>query len=160
MTRTTDKPYINASYWESLHSDLKGSFGAVGYPELGEGFNRATYTLRLEAVERMLKRQRVLPVNDLLEGGVGIGAYGPLWEKSGVARWTGLDIAVSAIEHVAKKYPCHQFLVADLSNKTEADAVYCGIASSIWPRLSMSSTTSWKMTSSRARLRISPRGYG
>ena len=121
-TNTTDMAYVNSEFWESLHSDQKGCFRAVGYPEMGEGFNKATYQMRLDALERLLKRQRLWPLRDILEGAVGIGAYGPLWQKAQVERWTGLDISSSAIEHVSKIYPSQQFRVVDLSNQAGMNA--------------------------------------
>ena len=78
--------YQNAAYWESLHADWAGRFSAVGYPELGEGFNLATYELRLNALKRVLKCCGAPHVTSLLEGGVGIGAYAPVWRSLQVKR--------------------------------------------------------------------------
>jgi SAM-dependent methyltransferase len=112
--------YENRSYWRSLHEAERGRFSAVGYPELGEGFNRAAYRLRLGAAERLLRRAGAVPLGELLEGAVGIGAYGPLWEKLGVRAWTGLDLSPAAVEAVTRRYPAHRFRVADLTRLDEA----------------------------------------
>jgi SAM-dependent methyltransferase len=113
--------YDNAIYWESLHAARGGEFSAVGYPELGEGFNRATYKLRLHALERLLRRSRLFPVVALLEGGVGIGAYAPVWCKAQVKRWTGLDISPTAIEYMTRQFPSGRFSTADLCNREELE---------------------------------------
>lgn len=115
--------YANAAYWESLHAKRSGEFSAVGYPELGEGFNRATYELRLQALERLLKRNGAPQPVSLLEGGVGIGAYAPVWRTLQVRRWIGLDISTTAVERVAREFPTGQFYTVDLSNGDELDAV-------------------------------------
>jgi hypothetical protein len=115
--------YRNAVYWESIHEKRAGEFSAVGYPELGEGFNRVTYSLRLQAVERLLRRCGAPQPVILLEGGVGIGAYAPLWRELGVSRWIGLDISATAVEQMARKYPAGEFRTADLCNREELDVV-------------------------------------
>jgi hypothetical protein len=126
--KPTEKPvqraavYSNAGYWESLHAERVGEFSAVGYPELGEGFNRATYELRLHALQRLLKRCPASQVTSLLEGGVGIGAYAPVWRKLQVQRWIGLDISGTAIEQMSKKFAWGQFRKADLCDGAEIEA--------------------------------------
>ena len=117
------KSYVNVSYWESLHALRNGDLSAVGYPELGEGFNRSTYRMRLQALERLLRRGHAWPIERLLEGGVGIGAYAPLWQRAGVGSWTGLDISGTAIERLRQTYPAQQFYVADLGDKAGMDSV-------------------------------------
>jgi SAM-dependent methyltransferase len=124
-TANPDRPaaiYENAGYWESLHAERSDEFSAVGYPELGEGFNRATYELRLQALQRLLKRCGASQMTSLLEGGVGIGAYAPVWGKLQVQRWVGLDISSTAIEKMSKKFPEGEFHKADLCEGAEIDA--------------------------------------
>jgi len=75
--------YDREAYWRQLHQEHAGSLDAVGYPELGRGYNEITYAIRLGAAERILRRGHCDPRN-LLEGAVGVGAYGGLWKKLGV----------------------------------------------------------------------------
>ena len=117
------KAYASVSYWESLHSVRNGGLSAVGYPELGEGFNRSTYRMRLQALERLLRRGSAWPVEKLLEGGVGVGAYAPLWQSAGVRNWTGLDISGTAIERLRQTFPTHHFYMADLGDRAAMDSV-------------------------------------
>src|SRR5215472_16791687 len=127
MKRTVNTPqkagvYRNAGYWQSLHAERAGEFSAVGYPELGDGFNRTTYKLRLHALQRLLQRCAVSRVTSLLEGGVGIGAYAPIWRKFQIKRWVGLDISGTAVEQMSKAFPAGEFHKVDLCDGMETDA--------------------------------------
>lgn len=104
----------NSAYWRDLHSEQRGSLNAVGYPALGQGFNRAAYKIRLAAAETLLKRVG-LQGSNLLEAAVGVGAYLPLWQRLGFTGWTGVDISASAIQDLSTRYPWGNFMVVDLT---------------------------------------------
>ena len=87
----------------------------TGYPELGKGFNRATYKLRLNALERLLRRRVALPLVSVLEGAVGVGAYAEIWGRLGAREWVGLDISSHAIQNLQRRFPKSEFHVADLT---------------------------------------------
>jgi len=112
--RSSTLPYNNATYWRNLHLRHAGRLTAVGFDSLGEGFNKVTYRLRLEACERLLLRNRDAPMSDVLEAAVGVGAYAPVWARLGLKNWTGIDISESAIAAITKRHPGHRFLVGDL----------------------------------------------
>src|SRR2546430_2132646 len=101
-------------YWFSLHDRVRGRLSAVGYSALGEGFNRVTYGLRLGAAERLLRRAGPPRVGTLLEAGVGVGAYEPLWRRIGVADWTGLDLSPTAVADLRGRFPAARFEVLDI----------------------------------------------
>jgi len=103
------------SYWTSIHERFRGTIEAVGYPGYGEGFNRATYRLRLSAAGRVLQRNIPTAIQNVLESAVGVGAYGPLWKSLGAVEWVGLDISATAIRDLAAKYPKGRFAVADIA---------------------------------------------
>ncbi len=121
-TGKASREYHNATYWSSIHARFRGSLDAVGYSGYGERFNRETYKIRLKALKRLLRRIEITPSATLLEAAVGIGAYAPLWREFGL-RWTGIDIAETAINDLRNRFPDDRFLTADL-------AVNCGSLSS------------------------------
>ena len=106
--------YSNSAYWNDIHAAESGKLTAVGYAELGEGFNKAAYKLRFRALERLLRRNKVC-VTKTLEAAVGVGAYGPLWRHLEAKSWTGIDISPNAITNVAARYPNDSFFVVDVS---------------------------------------------
>jgi len=106
---------LTQDYWNGLHEKTPGQLLAVGYSTLGEGYNREAYRrLRIPALRRLLHRNRVVPRN-LLEAGVGTGAYAGLWQELGVTEWTGIDISPRAIAHLRLRYPSAEFHVIDLA---------------------------------------------
>jgi SAM-dependent methyltransferase len=107
--------YEPHAYWEALHDAHRGRLSAVGYAALGEGFNRATYVLRLRAAERILRRALHSTPKRLLEAGVGVGAYEPLWRALGVDSWTGVDLAPTAVEDLRRRFPTGRFIAGDLT---------------------------------------------
>jgi SAM-dependent methyltransferase len=111
------KPATSAydrGYWLDLHARAPGRHETVGYPGLGDAFNRGTYRIRKTSVRRILKRHAV-DTASLLEAGVGTGAYAALWKELGVHQWTGADISPVALENLAQRYPQHRFLRVDLT---------------------------------------------
>jgi SAM-dependent methyltransferase len=106
--------YDREAYWRQLHQEHAGSLDAVGYPELGRGYNEITYAIRLGAAERILRRGHCDPRN-LLEGAVGVGAYGALWKKLGVQRWVGLDLSEDAVERLRRRFTADVFVQFDLT---------------------------------------------
>ena len=106
--------YDKDRYWTELHREHADSLSAVGYPEMGRGFNEVTYGLRLAAAEEILRRAGCAP-RTLLEGAVGVGAYAPLWGKLGVERWVGVDLSKSAVERLRHRFPDGMFAQVDLT---------------------------------------------
>jgi 2-polyprenyl-3-methyl-5-hydroxy-6-metoxy-1,4-benzoquinol methylase len=107
--------YDPATYWPELHRRERGRLAAVGWPRLGEGFNRESYRLRLRAAERALREAGHARPVSVLEAAVGVGAYAPLWTRFGVRRWTGVDISPHAVADLRERFPEHRFVVADLA---------------------------------------------
>ncbi|HYI36552.1 MAG TPA: class I SAM-dependent methyltransferase [Thermoleophilaceae bacterium] len=105
--------YAPERYWTDLHREQREKLSAVGWPALGEGFNRETYKLRLDAARDVLSSARP---GSLLEAAVGVGAYAPLWADLGVGRWTGLDISPEAVADLERRFPQSTFLTADLAD--------------------------------------------
>jgi len=106
--------YEKEHYWTELHREHPDSLTAVGYPEMGRGFNEVTYGVRLAAVERILRRSGRTP-RTVLEGAVGVGAYEPLWKKLGVEHWVGVDLSQEAVEHLKRRFPDGSFVQVDLT---------------------------------------------
>lgn len=117
--------YEYDAYWTDLHAAKRASLSAVGWPELGEGFNRGSYRLRLGAAERILRRSVGVPIDSVLEGAVGVGAYAPLWRQLEVRRWVGVDISAVAAADLAERFPSHRFLTADLTDPGLGDRLEC-----------------------------------
>ena len=111
--------YINKEYWSSLHQKLPGKLSAVGYEGLGEGFNRATYGIRLQAAEALLRSHPVRPVTTVIEGAVGVGKYREVWQALGMTAWVGLDISEAAIGHLQERFPDSTFLRTDLTDAND-----------------------------------------
>lgn len=109
-------PYDNRQYWCGLHAGGAGRLATVGYPGFGEGFNRGCYDLRRAAALRLLARHPEIARFRLLEAAVGVGAYAPLWQRLGVRRWVGLDIAEDAVAHCRKHFPNGEFRTLDLTS--------------------------------------------
>jgi SAM-dependent methyltransferase len=110
--------YQPNSYWPALHDRNPGALTAVGYPALGEGFNKVTYWRRRRAVASIVRRVGLWQPR-VLEGAVGVGAYAPVWAQLGVQQWLGLDIAGSALERLRHRYDAHQFFEIDLASRDE-----------------------------------------
>jgi len=106
--------YEKTQYWERLHLEHSDSLSAVGYSEMGRGFNEATYGLRLAAAEEILRRAGCSP-HTVLETAVGVGAYARLWKKLGVDGWVGVDLAQTAVEHLRARFPEATFFQADIA---------------------------------------------
>jgi SAM-dependent methyltransferase len=106
--------YDRATYWRALHDRHRGMLRAVGYPALGEGFNRLTYRLRLGAARRVLVRSQA-PCTSILECAVGVGAYARLWPALGASHWEGVDISPVAVEYLHVRFPASMFHVADVA---------------------------------------------
>jgi hypothetical protein len=122
--------YDHREYWTRLHLERGGRLTAVGYPEMGDGFNEEAYGLRLSAVQRLLARRPEVPHRTVLEGAVGVGAYGGLWNSLGFKEWTGVDISTEAIERLHTRFPQHHFMVLDLSQPE--DAGWAGLRQTSW----------------------------
>jgi 2-polyprenyl-3-methyl-5-hydroxy-6-metoxy-1,4-benzoquinol methylase len=110
--------YDNDAYWSTLHKDQRGQLTAVGYRALGEGYNRATYKIRLAVLMRLLRNVTGgdLPRN-LLENAVGVGAYARLWAALGIRHWVGTDISSDAIELMRTQSPQATFVQVDLADE-------------------------------------------
>jgi 2-polyprenyl-3-methyl-5-hydroxy-6-metoxy-1,4-benzoquinol methylase len=115
--------YENRTYWKALHNVERGKLTAVGYSEMGEGFNRATYSLRLRAMFRLLERARLTAIDEVLEAAVGVGAYAPLWKSLAVRAWTGVDLSPDAISSLRERFPDDRFEVVDLTREGELASV-------------------------------------
>lgn len=115
--------YKNREYWENLHSSKQGELAAVGYKDLGEGFNRATYRVRRRALLTTIRSMAAPSIKSVLEGAVGIGAYGDVWQRLNVANWVGVDISSVAIKEVATRFPLGKFFSADLTSRNALDAI-------------------------------------
>lgn len=108
-------PYENRQYWCGQHAKGAGRLATVGYTAFGEGFNRVCYDLRRAGALRLLARHPEIARFRLLEAAVGVGAYAPLWQRLGVGRWVGLDIAEDAVAHCRTDYPNGEFHTLDLT---------------------------------------------
>jgi 2-polyprenyl-3-methyl-5-hydroxy-6-metoxy-1,4-benzoquinol methylase len=115
--------YDPATYWTELHRRQRGRLSAVGWPRLGEGFNRESYRLRLRAAEHALREAGHARPASVLEAAVGVGAYAPLWRRLGVRRWTGVDISPQAVADLRERFPEHRFAVADLAGPSFGEAL-------------------------------------
>ena len=105
--------YDRFAYWRGLHDRHRGMLQAVGYPALGEGFNRLTYRLRLGAARRILAYKHAAPTS-VLECGVGVGAYARLWFTLGVGHWEGVDISPVTADYLRARFSGSAFHVADV----------------------------------------------
>ena len=106
--------YDKDNYWAGLHRDHADSLSAVGYPEMGRGFNEVTYGLRISAAEKILRRAGCSP-RSLLEGAVGVGAYAALWQKLEIKEWVGVDLSEGAIDRLRGRFPEATFAQVDLT---------------------------------------------
>jgi len=120
-TSAAEGAYENRGYWTSLHTAHRGALRAVGYPALGEGFNRATYRMRRSAVIRLARRRPGLASGRLLEAAAGVGAYAAVWRRFGVADWTGLDISEEAVRYCRLRHGEGRFFVQDLACEAWAE---------------------------------------
>jgi SAM-dependent methyltransferase len=114
LSSTAPAAYDYGTYWRGLHDRHRGMLRAVGYPALGEGFNRVTYRMRLGAARRLLVRWH-LRCTSVLEGAVGVGAYAGLWPALGATHWEGFDMSPTTVEYLRARYPGSAFHVADIT---------------------------------------------
>ncbi len=103
-------------YWESLLGE-KFDLSGVGHPEFPESFNRALYQQMLRSVSAMVTAHGVRVADaDVLEIGPGTGFWVQLWDELGADSVTGVDITVTAVDHLAARFPRHRFVVGDLGD--------------------------------------------
>jgi SAM-dependent methyltransferase len=107
--------YDVREYWRGLHALNRGLLSAVGYAALGEGFNKAAYVLRRNALLRLLRRNTLRSKPSVLEAASGVGAYARAWRRLEASVWVGLDISADAVAHCRRLYPAGQFLEQDLT---------------------------------------------
>jgi len=116
-----NKPYVPREYWENRFSTSGLNLNAVGYSKLGLVYNTWLYRLRLLVLDRALRRINLSAINsNLLDIGVGSGAYIDFWQKKGIRNLTGIDITEISINILKDKYPAYCFLKSDIaSNEIE-----------------------------------------
>lgn len=106
--------YRPAEFWDERlreHFDLRGT-GETG---LSLAYNDACYRLRREVLERALREAGVaLPGKSVLDVGCGTGFFTAFYLERG-ARVTGIDIAPTSVERLAKKFPAARFILSDVS---------------------------------------------
>jgi len=110
----TPASYDHGAYWRALHDLHRGTLRAVGYPALGEGFNRVAYRMRLGAARRLLVRGQV-SCTSVLENAVGVGAYARLWLALGATYWEGVDISQATVDYLRARFRGSAFHVADIT---------------------------------------------
>ena len=90
----------------------------MGHPEFPEDFNQALYHQMLRSVSDLLAAHQVeVAGGDVLEIGPGTGFWVHLWDQLGAASVTGVDITLTAVEHLAQRFPQHTFVVADVGDE-------------------------------------------
>jgi SAM-dependent methyltransferase len=106
--------YTPREFWDqrlSEHFDLRGT-GETG---LSLAYNRACYALRAQVLTRALAEDRFDPRDKrVLDVGCGTGFFTAYYLRRG-ARVTGLDIAPTSIERLAKRHPEARFILSDVS---------------------------------------------
>ncbi len=111
--------YDPRAFWEQRLSDqfdLRGT-GETG---LSLAYNRACYELRRTVLDRALRESGVDPRDrTVLDVGCGTGFFTAYYLGRG-ARVTGLDLAPTAIERLAKRHPDARFVLADVSESVPA----------------------------------------
>ncbi len=106
--------YRAREFWEERLTeqfDLRGT-GETG---LSLEYNRACYTLRAEVLQSSLARAGMLSIGRrVLDVGCGTGYWTDFYVSRG-AIYTGVDIAQVSVDRLAKRYPDHRFVRADVS---------------------------------------------
>ena len=107
-------PDSTRDYWEDRLADAC-SLAGVGYTGLGEGFNAAMYRVRRELfLRRMAPLVEGRETLGVLDVGSGTGFYVEAWEELGASSITGVDITDAAVSELARRFPGHSFLRADI----------------------------------------------
>jgi SAM-dependent methyltransferase len=95
-------------FWEGVHVRHSGLV-AVGYTELGAGFNFWMYRVRKRVLRRALRRARLsLEGATVLDVGSGTGFYVRRWLELGAARVSGIDLSATAVEALRAQFPTVQ----------------------------------------------------
>jgi len=112
--------YNAAEFWEKR---LGGgpTLMSVGHSGLGLIYNQWMYKARFRSLEKILQRNHI-PVaqKQIVEIGVGSGAYIPFWKKKSAEQITGIDITESSIVALSEKYPELEFVQADIGSADTA----------------------------------------
>lgn len=112
--------YRPAEFWDQRlreQFDLRGT-GETG---LSLAYNRACYALRRHVLDRALAEAALDPRgHNVLDVGCGTGFFVDYYTSRG-ANVTGLDIAPTSIERLARRFPGARFMLGDVSETALAE---------------------------------------
>ncbi len=108
--------YIPAHYWEDLLSK-EFSLRGVGHPWLPESFNRIIYRACERAAETVIIGRSTPWVRmDVLDVGCGTGYWVEYWKAKGVRHVNGLDLTMTSVRNLQRKFPSFEFHQCDISD--------------------------------------------
>lgn len=112
MTAPADSTYRPRDYWGQRIAG-NGSLANVGQAALGP-YNKYTYPLRLEALDRLLQG---LPARGkrIFDGGFGEGVYLHYWNRRGAESVAGIDFSDRAVAAGKERFPGYDLKAGDLS---------------------------------------------
>jgi SAM-dependent methyltransferase len=123
--------YDPDGYWSTLHAsgdDLR----VVGYPTLPLAFNRVLYKNTAIAVRRALRQADVdVTGQSVLDIGSGIGFWVDFWQSEEALSVAGADLVPGAVERLHARFPGHDFVVADLSERVPFPSREFGVVSAM-----------------------------
>lgn len=110
-----DGRYDAARYWADRHNRFRYSFRGVGNTSRSEVENIRDYTHAVEAIANLLRSISCEPRGKtMLDIGCGNGFWTGIFQKWGVARYTGIDITDALFGQLRDRYPTLEFIAGDL----------------------------------------------
>jgi SAM-dependent methyltransferase len=113
----TDLEFDPLQYWRQLIvGDDPGDVDQVGHPDMGRGFNRLAYRLRLRALQKALVRSGHFPPDDVFEAAFGVGFYLRFWHGVGCPRVVGAELSERTHKTASDSFPDFDLRCADLAS--------------------------------------------
>ena len=106
--------YDAARYWADRHNRFRHSFRGVGDTSRSEEENVHDYMIAVDAIANLLRSVSCDPRGKaILDIGCGNGFWTGIFQKWGVANYTGIDITDALFVQLRDRYPALEFIAGD-----------------------------------------------
>jgi len=122
VTPSAEPRYSPEPYWQKRFA-RNVDLTTVGDLTLGYAYNCWLYRARFGAMRRALKKLAMdVSGRSVLDIGVGSGAWIPFWQKHGVSKIVGFDIASASVRALRERYPQFRFIRGNICSALPVEA--------------------------------------